>query len=64
MWLTSCNTTSLFNGAEVVFAFHQQAQVGLQNVAVGDATDSYRKFAVNPSVDAKALGILPNRRWR
>ena len=37
---------------------HQQAQVGLQNVAVGDATDSHRKFAVNQSVDAKALVIV------
>jgi len=52
----------LLNGIEVVLALHQQAQVGLQNVAVGDATDSYGKFAVNQSVDAKALGILPNQR--
>jgi len=33
---------------------------GLQNVAVGDAPGSYGEFAVNQSVDAKALGILPN----
>ena len=52
----------LLNGIEVVLALHQQAQVGLQNVAVGDATDRYGKFAVNQSVDAKALGILPNQR--
>ena len=62
MWLNSCNTLLLFNGIEVVLALHQQAQVGLQNVAVGDATDRYGKFAVNQSVDAKALGILPNQR--
>ncbi len=35
---------------------------GLQNVAVGDAPGSYGEFAVNQSVDAKALGILPNQR--
>ena len=27
-----------------------------------DAADSYGKFAVNQSVDVKALGILPNQR--
>ncbi len=52
----------LLNGIEVVLASHQQAQVGLQNVAVGDATDSYWKFAVNQSVNAKALAILSNQR--
>ena len=46
------------------FALHQQALVGLQDVAVGDATDRYGKFAVNHSVDAKELGRLPNQRWR
>ena len=45
-----------------VLALHQQAQIGLQNFVVGDATDSYRKFAVNQRVDIKALGILPNQR--
>ena len=64
MRLNSCNTVLLLNDIEVVLALHQQTQPGLQNVAVGDATDSYGEFAVNPSVDAKALGILPNRRWR
>ena len=45
-----------------VLALHQQAMVRLQNVAVGDAPDSYRKFAVNQNADAKALGIVPNQR--
>ena len=48
--------------ARGVLDLHQQAQIGLQNFVVGDATDSYRKFAVNQSVVAKALGILPNQR--
>ena len=52
----------IFNGIEVVLALHQQAQVGLQNVAVGDATDSYGKFAFNQSVDAKALARLVKQR--
>jgi len=62
MWLISCNTTSIVNGIEVVHALDQQAQVGIQNVAVGDATDSYGRFAVNYSADAKALGVLPSQR--
>ena len=45
-----------------VLALHQQAQVRLQNVAVGDTPDSYRKFAVNQNADANALGTLPNLR--
>ena len=53
--------SALPNAIEVVLALHQQAQVELQNVVVGDATDSCGKFAVNHSIDAKALGILPNR---
>ena len=55
-------TPELVNSIAVVLAVHQQAEAGLQNFAVGDATDSYGKFAVNQSVDAKALGILPNQR--
>jgi hypothetical protein len=41
---------------------HQQAQVGLQNVAVGDATDTYREFTVNASPDIQSLHILPHQR--
>ena len=52
----------LLNGIEAVLALHQQAQVGLQNVAVGDAADSYGRFPVNQSADAHTLGILPNQR--
>ena len=45
-----------------VLALHQQAMVRLQNVAVKEATDSYGKFSVDHSADAKALGTLPNLR--
>jgi len=62
MLLNSCNTLLLLNDIEVFLAFHQQTQPGLQNVALGDATDSYGEFAVNQSADAQALGILPNQR--
>ena len=48
--------------ARGVLALHQQAHVGLQNVAIGDATDSNGKLAVNQSVDAKVLRTLPNQR--
>jgi len=62
MWRNSCKTGFLLNGSEVAPALNQQANVGLQKVAVGDATDCYGKFAVNQSADAKSLGISPNQR--
>jgi hypothetical protein len=49
----------LFNRIEVVFPLHQQAQVGLQDVAVGDV---YREFAVNAGTDSQAFHALPDQR--
>jgi hypothetical protein len=51
-------TTKFFNHIEVVLALHQQAQTGLQNVAVGDTTDTYREFVVNASTDSKTFKIF------
>ena len=45
---------ALLNGIEAVLALYQQAQVGLRNVVVEEATDSYWKFAGNHSPDVKA----------
>jgi len=39
-------TPKFFNRIEVVLALHQQTQVGLQNIAVGDAADTDREIAV------------------
>ena len=55
-------TPEFFDRIEVVFALHQQAQVGLQDVAVGDAANAYREFAVNPAADPQAFDVLPNQR--
>ena len=55
-------TPEFFNRIEVVLALHQQAQVGLHNVAVGDAAHTYREFAVNASADAQAFHVLPHQR--
>ena len=54
-------TSKFFNGIEVVLTLHQQAQVGLQNVAIGDTTDTYREFAVNAIADTQAVHILTNQ---
>ena len=58
----SARQGTIVHRARGVLALHQQAHVGLQNVAIGDATDSNGKLAVNQSVDAKVLGTLPNQR--
>ena len=55
-------TPKFLNGIEVVLALHQQAQVGLQNVAVGDTTDTYRELAVNAITDSQALHVLTHQR--
>jgi ATP-dependent Clp protease ATP-binding subunit ClpA len=50
------------NRIEVILALHQQAKVRLQNVAVGDATNTYRELAVNASADFQAAYILLHQR--
>ena len=54
-------TPECFNRIEVVLALHQQAQVGLQNIAVGDATDAHREFAVNAMAQPQAFDVWPNQ---
>ena len=54
-------TPKCFDRIEVIFALRQQAQVGLQNIAVGDAAHAGREFAVNALADFQALGVLPHQ---
>lgn len=55
-------TSKLLNCIEVVFALLKQAQVGLKNVAVGDAADTYRELKINDITDFQAFYILPHER--
>ena len=55
-------TPKFFNRIEVVLALHQQTQVGLQNIAVGDAADTDRKFAVKGRINFQAFEVLPRQR--
>ena len=54
-------TAKGFNGVEVVLALYQQAQVALEDVAVGDAANADGKPPINPVADAKAFDVLPSQ---
>jgi len=43
------------------FPCTSQAQVGLQDVAVLDATDTHWEFVVNASTDSQAFHVLSNQ---
>ena len=50
------------NGIGVALASQQQAKVGPQKVALGDAAKGLGKSVVKQSADAKVFGVLPKRR--
>jgi hypothetical protein len=49
-----------FNGVEIVLAQAQKAQVGAQNVAVGNAR-AHRKLGLNEGAEVDALEIVTDK---